>query len=449
MGVVDVLDALDPQLVGLADYRPALDAGSGQPHHHGVLVVVAPGTGAEEVHGVVGGSSEFTSPDHQGLVEQAPLLEVLEQGGDGPVGLHPPLLVLSRDVLVGIPAAAVNLHEAHAALHQAPGHQALACHGLADLVVEAIHFPNLPGFAVEVQTFGNRGLHAEGQLVVSHAGQEIGISGMDVQVGSIELVQQLQILFLAPGRDFRRRTQVDDGVSFRVEQRSLGGCRQVAVGPVDGTAEDPGPGVGQDHEGRQVLILGSQAEDGPGAHRGTARYGDARVHEKGGRGMGLRTGVHGPHYRNVIGAGPKFGEHVGHLDSRLPVPLELEGAAHVHPLFQASVLAEDGLAVELVQLGLGIEGVHLAGSSLHEHEDAGLGLGCEVGLLGEQGIFGPGRGSQPAVAVEERGEGQASQSLAEPVDKISPAHLAEPWIEPLDLVAEFKLSLAHDDGYSL
>ena len=117
MGVVDVLSALDPQLVGFADHRPALDAGSGQPHHHGVLVVVAPGTGSEEVHGVVGGPSEFASPDHQGLVEQAPLLEVLEQGGHGPVGLHPPLLVFSRDVLVGIPAAGVDLHEAHAALH--------------------------------------------------------------------------------------------------------------------------------------------------------------------------------------------------------------------------------------------------------------------------------------------------------------------------------------------
>ena len=272
---------------------------------------------------------------------------------------------------------------------------------------------------------------------------------MDVQVGSIEPVQQLQVLFLAPAGDFRRGTQVDNGVPFRVEQGPLGGCRQVAVGPVDGTAEDPGAGVGQDHEGRQVLILGSQAEDGPGPHRGAARYGDARVHEEGGRGMGFRTGVHGPHHRNVVGAGPQFGEHVGHLHSRLPVPLELEGAAHVNPLFQAPVLAEDGFAVELVQLGLGIEGVHLAGSSLHEHEDAGLGLGREVGLLGEQGVFGPGRGGQPAVAEEERGEGQASQSLAEPVDKISPAHLAEPWIELLDLVAEFKLSLAHDDCNSL
>ena len=78
-----------------------------------------------------------------------------------------------------------------------------------------------------------------------------------------------------------------------------------------------------------------------------------------------------------------------------------------------------------------------------------LALGREMGLLGEQRVFGPGSGSQPAVAEEERGEGQASQSLAEPVDEISPAHLAEPWIEPLDLVAEFKLSLAHDDRYSL
>ena len=272
---------------------------------------------------------------------------------------------------------------------------------------------------------------------------------MDVQVGRIELVQQLQVLFLAPGGDAHRRTQVDNGVPFRVEQRSLGGCRQVAVGPVDGAAEDSGPGVGQDHEGRQVLILGSQSEDGPGPHRGTPRDGDARVHEEGGGGMGFRAGVHGPHHRNVVGAGPKLGEHVGHLHSRLPVPFELEGAAHVHPLFQAPVLAEDGFPVQLVQLGLGIEGVHLAGSSLHEHEDAGLGLGREVGFLGEQRVLGPGGGTQTAVAEEERGEGQTSQPLAEPVDEISTADLTEPWVELLDLVTEFELSLAHDDCYSL
>ena len=77
-------------------------------------------------------------------VEQAALLEVGEQAGDRRVGLAGELAVVVLDVGVAVPAplvlhaAGVDLHEAHAALDQPAGDQALLGEVVAALVVEAV-----------------------------------------------------------------------------------------------------------------------------------------------------------------------------------------------------------------------------------------------------------------------------------------------------------------------
>ena len=68
-----------------------------------------------------GGASEFSAPDNERIVEHAPLLEVLDEGGGAlvnPFG-HSGDRVL--DPAVVIPSAVVKMNEAHAALGQPSG----------------------------------------------------------------------------------------------------------------------------------------------------------------------------------------------------------------------------------------------------------------------------------------------------------------------------------------
>ena len=83
--VVDVeavLDGAEAEFVGGADGLAALHAAAGHPHREAGRVVIA--AVAFFAHRR---AAEFAAPDDQRLVEQAALLEVLEQPGDRLVDL--------------------------------------------------------------------------------------------------------------------------------------------------------------------------------------------------------------------------------------------------------------------------------------------------------------------------------------------------------------------------
>src|SRR5437764_1500242 len=79
-----VRDGGAAELVGLADAGAPLDAAAGQPHREAVRVVISAGALLELGGGL---AAELAPPDDQGLVEQAAALEVLDQPGDGLVGV--------------------------------------------------------------------------------------------------------------------------------------------------------------------------------------------------------------------------------------------------------------------------------------------------------------------------------------------------------------------------
>src|SRR5438105_1947587 len=141
LDVEPVRDGGAAELVGLADAGAARDAAAGQPHGEAVRVMIAAGPFLELGGGL---AAELAAPDDQGLVEQAAALEVLDQAGDGLVGVAGVLGVVGDEVGVGVPvvvvvrAAGIDLDEPHAALDQPPGDQALAAEvggpGLIDTV---------------------------------------------------------------------------------------------------------------------------------------------------------------------------------------------------------------------------------------------------------------------------------------------------------------------------
>ena len=69
---------------------------------------------------------ELAAPDDERVVEQAAFLEIGHQRGAGLIGVEGVLLDAGRQVAVLVPGFVEELHEAHAALDEPPGEQAVA-----------------------------------------------------------------------------------------------------------------------------------------------------------------------------------------------------------------------------------------------------------------------------------------------------------------------------------
>ena len=71
-------DSRPADFVGRADNLPALDTASGQPHRHGIGVVVpAPGC-APPTDAIIRAAAEFTAPDNERFVQQAGSFQILQ-----------------------------------------------------------------------------------------------------------------------------------------------------------------------------------------------------------------------------------------------------------------------------------------------------------------------------------------------------------------------------------
>ena len=146
-----------PQLIGFSDAYASLDPPSGHPHGEPVGIVVS------SCALCVFGSrlaTEFSPPDYQGFVQQASLLEVLEQSGDRLIGRTGMLGVVEHEVAVGIPvgvvvvAAGIHLDEPDSSFHESTGQKALSSEILCSRTVDAIETLGVFGFGVEIHGFG-------------------------------------------------------------------------------------------------------------------------------------------------------------------------------------------------------------------------------------------------------------------------------------------------------
>ena len=98
--VTEVLDGVHAHLVGGAVDGAAADAAAGQPDGEAVGMVVA-----AVAAGGVRRPAELAGPHDQRLVQQAPRLQVLDQAGDGLIGVEGVLLVPFLQVAVLVPGA--------------------------------------------------------------------------------------------------------------------------------------------------------------------------------------------------------------------------------------------------------------------------------------------------------------------------------------------------------
>ena len=179
-----------PMLVGLADDLAALDAAAGHPEAEGERMMVAAGDVAKPARFSPSGvRPNSDDPDHQRRVEQAALLQVLEQRRHRLIGHAAVERQLLVEVAVMVPRGVIQVDEAHAALDQPAGQQAVGGEAVVLTPAAAAAGPRLairPVDAVRSSvsfvsplrsiSSGAGRLHAEGQFVRRDAAVDFRIA---------------------------------------------------------------------------------------------------------------------------------------------------------------------------------------------------------------------------------------------------------------------------------
>ena len=127
--VVDVdwvFNGVPAEFVGGAVSHASSDAAASQPHRESERMMIATVLSLGS-----GRATEFTTPDHQRLVEQAARFQILKQTGDRLIGGEGIVLVSGFKTAVLVPGLKasrrmIELHKANAPLDEAPGQKTLA-----------------------------------------------------------------------------------------------------------------------------------------------------------------------------------------------------------------------------------------------------------------------------------------------------------------------------------
>ena len=186
-----IFDDVVTELVSLAVGLARLDAATSHPHREAAGMVIASVVVLGERSLTVDGAAEFAAPDDEGVVEEASLLEVADEGPGGLVDFFGLDGEAGGDFVVEVPAAVEDLGEAHAAFSHAPGEEAVVGEGAGFIDIGSVHFFDVGGFAGGVDEIGNRALHAEGHFVLGDASLGLGVADFVVNptIHGLQLVE--------------------------------------------------------------------------------------------------------------------------------------------------------------------------------------------------------------------------------------------------------------------
>ena len=223
--VVDVhglLDDVVTELVGLTVHDALLDAAAGEPDREALGMVIAAVIVVRECALAVDRAAELTTPDHQRVVEQPALFQVVDQGVAGLVDVATLVGQIAGDVEMLVPAAMEDLDEPDVAFDEPACQQSTPGERAWLVDVGAVHVENVLGFVRDVGQFGNRGLHPKGHLVLGDASLRLGIGDR----GVFPLIEPVDGVERAPPRG---------GVDSRGVREVRAPGRRSTAGPLPGT----------------------------------------------------------------------------------------------------------------------------------------------------------------------------------------------------------------------
>lgn len=232
-------------------------------------------------------------PDHQRVLEQAALLEILDQGRRRLVdrlGHDPDVL---GQVAVLIPALVVQLDESHVALGEPPRQQAVGRIAARCLDLGTVHVEDALRLVRKVHDLRHRRLHAVRHLVLGDARVDLGIEHTRV-LFLLELPERVEHVTARIGAQAVGVAEVEHRVLAAAELHALVLRGQEAAPPeprVERLVALAGPRQQHD-ECRQVGVVRPEPVREPGPDRGTAGLLRSRLHERHGGVVIDRLGVH-------------------------------------------------------------------------------------------------------------------------------------------------------------
>ncbi len=320
----------------------------------------------------------------------------------------------------------VELDEPNPAFDEPPGQQAAGAELGRGLLVEAVGAPRSRLAHWRGRQPQCRALHPVGEPPGLNSGGEFGVFPTPLPVHLVEPADQVE----SPAYGRRRRTPRPAGgrgSELALSERWFPGSSREGTPPhkTGGPPFDPSPGVRQDDEGQEVLqFFGPQA-----IRRG--RLSPGRGLPMGIEPMsivvdGLRVidavSPARPDDGDVVDAADDLREEVGDINPALAVlpkgSLRGEQRVRLLPCSRwrpSPKLAGKGWPARRLKVGLGIEGLGVAGYAVHEQVDDPFGLGGKVRRPGSQGIHrGGGRGGWRHLSPEELAPGPATRKRPRP-----------------------------------
>ena len=371
-----------------------------------------------------GGAAEFTGADHQGVFEQAPHLQVLQQGGDRLVDVPRLAAQVLRKYGMVVPAPVEQLHEPNVPLGHATRQQAIAREGAGFVDLGAVHVQDGLLLLGDVGQFRNRLLHAKGHFVLAQRCLNFRVAG-DALLVVVDLRDHVEHFSPHRAAHARRVGQKQHRVAHRLKRHALVFGRQKTRTPkprVKGLNVDASrpEGAGQDHELRQILVECAQSVAEPRTHGGLAGHLGAGAEEGLARVVVDRGGGRRFDHAELVGHLRHVRQQFTHHQTAATLRRELEdrgadvlrlASRHGGDALVFMDFRRQRLAVPLFQVGFVVVQVQLARRPGHEQEDDALGLGRMVKARGTVFRHHPGRDHEAAGRRGAEAHRRAGQKL--------------------------------------
>ena len=230
-------------------------------------------------------------------------------------------------------------------------------------------------------------MHPVGELEAFDAGFEIGITAARFGVLLIQVSQKIELVALLFAREMFRDDVLDQ--LFRLGEFCI------YVVPLISSGEETGlPILSARHgittgahrnETGEVLVFRPHPVGDPGADTRAGQARIAAVHQKKRRLVIGDLGMHRANHAKIIGMRPDAWKKLG--DSESALAIFFKGKRRLHGHASGSLGPEferDFLAVVFRQFGLGVEGVHLRGATVHKEMNHRLGFPRSLWSLGRE-----------------------------------------------------------------
>ena len=301
------------EVVGLAVDVPGLEATARGPDREAPRVMIAAEARGLDFALAVARASEFTAPDHDRVIEQPALLEILHERRRALVHFLCPPRQCSGQAVVVIPVAVIELDETRAALGE-PARDDAVCGEVRRAPFRAVKIKRGIRFLRQVHEFRHARLHAERQLVVFDLRGDGGIAER-AELHAVEFVHCINRVASRAGAEARRIREVEHGVAGAAEGDRTVLRGQEAAAPVSRLQRLPASAALHADIRGQVRIFAAESVAGPRAHRGPAGLLVAGAEKCDGRIVVDRLGEHRADECRVVGDARDIRHEFAHVHS--------------------------------------------------------------------------------------------------------------------------------------